>query len=137
MVNSNSNQPDNHNIKDYTDFSEGVKYYLKIKKMKQSDLIRQSDLSRATINRICRNSNDNGHKYFPAIRDFLAISIGLELNNDEADKLFRVAFPEFLLLKEILNEHMTIVKANILLYENGLPLLEKRKRRKSKKNNKK
>ena len=134
MINNKSNQPDN-NIENYNNFSDGVKYYLKIKEMKQSDLIKESGLPRATINRICRNTNDKGRAYFPTIQVFMAISIGLGLNVDEADKLFYVAFPEILLLREILNYHMTIIRANILLYENGRPLLKKRKRRKPKKNN--
>ena len=66
------------------------------------------------------------------IPKFMAISIGLKLKNEEKDKLFRVTFPELLLLNEMLNDHMNIIRANISLYDNGLPLLKKKKKRKKK-----
>ena len=73
MIDNTSKQLDN-NIENYTNFSEGVKYYLKTKNMTQAELIRESELPRATINRICRNSNDNGRKCPMTIPKFMAIS---------------------------------------------------------------
>ena len=117
-----SNQPQNQN-KNYKDFSTIVNEYLKVKRITQSDLIKLTLLSKTTISRVCRNSNDKGATYIPTFSVVMAISIGLKLTRAETEQLFFAAFPEMELLGYFLDKKMDIDQANEILYDNGLPLL--------------
>ena len=123
MINNLSNQSQITNEKNYKDFSTIVNEHLKIKGMKQTDLMKSSYLSKTTISRICRNSNDKGAAYLPTLSVVMAISIGLNLTRAEADKLFYAAFPEMEFWGEFLDKRMDIDQANEILYDNGLSLL--------------
>ncbi|MCI9414530.1 MAG: helix-turn-helix transcriptional regulator [Clostridiales bacterium] len=104
-------------------FSDSVKRYLKMKGMTQSDLAKKSLLTKTTISRICRNSNDKGSSYIPTQRTVISVSLGLGLTLDEAKELSYDAFPERMLYVCFLEKSMTVLQANEILYEKGLPLL--------------
>jgi len=124
LINKKSKQPDNTELYIWKNFSDGVRKLLKIKNMKQNDLIKQSCLTRTTVNRICRNSNDNGYKYKPPKHTvFMAICIGLKLNPDEAKKLYYAAYPEMAYLENFINNRISIAEANEILYDNELSIL--------------
>lgn len=89
--------------------------------MTQAQLERASCLSRITINRIYRNSNDKGSTYQPSLPVACAVSIGLALNRTEAKDLLYSAFPELELLGEFLDNKLSIDAVNDILYENDLP----------------
>ena len=104
-------------------FSEFVNETMATKAMRQSDLIASSLLSRTTISRICRNSNDKGSSYVPTLSVVMAISVGLRLNREEATELFFCAFPEMEILGCSLDKQLNICQINEILYDNGLTLL--------------
>ena len=123
MVNNLPNQPESINYNQFTTFSEGVKYYLKLKNMTQAGLSRASLLSKTIISRICRDSNDKGSTYVPTSSVVIAVSIGLGLNIPEAEELLYAAFPERAYWPIFLENGTTTDEATEILYENGLPLL--------------
>ena len=104
-------------------FSAAIKYYMRMKKISRRELQQESNLSRTTIGRMCRNSNDKGSTYRPPIQVIWAVSVGLKLTHAEMDELFRLAYPESEFMGEILDNHLTMVRADILLAENNCPLL--------------
>ena len=123
MVNGLPKQPDHINHSTFTTFSKGVNHYLKIKGMTQADLMRASLLSKTKISRICRDLNDKGSYYTPTWDDVMAISIGLGLTREEAEKLFFAAFPEMEHLGEFLDKRLNIQQVNQILYDSGLRVL--------------
>jgi len=123
LVNNLPKQPESINHNQFTTFSEGVKYYLKVKNMTQAELSRASLLSKTIISRICRDSNDKGSTYLPMSSVVVTVSIGLGLNISEAEDLRHAAFPERAYWPIFLENGLTIDEANEILYENGLPLL--------------
>ena len=123
MVNSLPKQPESINHNQFTTFSEGVKYYLKVKNMTQAELSRASLLSKTIISRICRDSNDKGSYYTPALDCFMAVSIGLKLTPAEAKELFIATFPELALFDGFLDQRLTIDQVNERLYDKGLRIL--------------
>ena len=123
MINSKSNQPDNNNINLTKSFSDIVKEFMDIKGITQSDLVKESCLSKTTISRILRDSNDKGKGYLPTVQIVMAIFFGLKLKPDEAEKLFYYAFPSMSFMGEFLRKGLSIIEANEILYDNGLPVL--------------
>ncbi len=116
--------PQNNNYnKEVNSFSDSVKKYLKIKKMTQADLIRKSMLTRTTVSRICRNSNDKGSTYQPTDRIVMSVCVALGLDSKETKELFSLAFPYLKCWDKIIAEKMNIDQANSFLYDEGLPLL--------------
>ena len=129
MVTGLPKQPDNNKICVWESFSDGVRKLLKNKKMKQSDLVGQSNLTRSTVNRICRNSNDNDYEYEqPNTKVFIVVCVGLRLTPAEKDKLYAVAYPEMALLDEILEKRMDIVSTEDFLNDHGCSIWEKQKK---------
>lgn len=96
---------------------------MKIKEKKQSDLVNESYLSKTTVSRICRNSNDKGGTYLPTLPVVMAVCIGLKLTWVQAEELIFAAFPEMELWRSFLDNHLTIDQANEILDYYGLPLL--------------
>lgn len=91
--------------------------------MSQAELIRKSQLTRTTVSRICRNSNDKGSCYQPTERVVMSICVALGLDKAETIEMFYAAFPYFPFWNEIIEKKMNIFEANELLDEQGLPLL--------------
>ena len=96
---------------------------MKEKEMTQSELVTASGLSKTTISRIVRNRNDKGSSYQPTPPVIMAIAIGLKLTSQEYEELTYAAYPELSYMKEFLDKRFTIHDANIILEENGFPLL--------------
>lgn len=92
------------------------------KHMTQADLIEASLLSRTTINRICRNSNDKESTYQASLPVVQALSIGLKLTRAETLEMLYTAFPEMELWGAFLDQHICIDEVNLRLDEAGLPL---------------
>ena len=88
-----------------------------------AELAAKSNLTKVTISRVCRDSNDKGASYHPTFKTVIAVSVAFGLDSAATKKLLDVVFPELPLLKQILDQHMNIVQANELLYDNGCPLL--------------
>lgn len=88
-----------------------------------AELALQSNLSKVTISRICRNSNDKGASYRPTPSVVIAICVAFSLDSAATKKLFDTVFPEQPLWRLILDQHMNIVQANEFLYDNNCPLL--------------
>lgn len=118
-----TNTPCRKNDNKVITFSDAVNRYLKTKRVTQADLIRKSQLTRTTVSRICRNSNDKGSSYQPTDRVVMSICVALELNHTETAEMFALAFPYFPYWHEIIEKRMDIFQANALLDEQGLPLL--------------
>ena len=104
-------------------FSDCIKYYMKNKKLNQKELITRSRLSRTTISRIVRNSNDKGDTYTPTLYVVAAISFGLKLTCAELKELYYYAYPEMKIWEQCLAEGKDIYDTNAILYEKGLHLL--------------
>ena len=97
---------------------------MKEKAMSQTKLAFRSGLSKTTISRIVRNSNDKGGSYTPTEPIIMALSIALGLTSAESKKqLFYAAFPERALWDDFLDRHLNLYQANEILYDNGLPTL--------------
>ena len=121
-----SNSQPNLQIKDFISFSEIVTKHMKSMGMSQQDLIAASGLSRTTISRICRNSDDKGSTYHvDDIRVVMAIAVGLKLTSAQFDELIFIAFPELHIVKWALDHSLDIHDVNIELYEQGLSPLGK------------
>lgn len=91
--------------------------------MTEADLMRVASLSKTTASRICRNSNDKGSTYEPTLRVVMAVSIGLQLTREEALDLLFCAFPQLELWGDFLDQRVGITQADMVLFEQGLPLL--------------
>lgn len=105
-------------------FSDIVNEYMKCKEYTQADLMRESNLPKTTISRICRNSNDKGSTYQPTPNTVAAICIGLRpLKGEEIKALIYAAFPEFSIWKEAIEKNYDIDDTNHILYENGFSTL--------------
>ena len=112
-------------------FSDAVNKHLAKKGMTQADLMARGNLSKTTVGRICRNTNDKckdkdtGKKtpYTPTRRMAMTVCVALGLNKDEKDELMRIAFPEEEVRDEIIEKRMNIIEANIYLKERKLPAL--------------
>jgi hypothetical protein len=96
---------------------------MRIKKLKQKDLVDSSYLSIITIKRICRDWNDKGGFYKPSRSVVAAISIGLKLTPAEAEELKYIAFPEEKIWEEGIRRRLPIYEVNDLLYNEDLPPL--------------
>lgn len=103
-----------------------VKRYMNEKEMSQQDLINASGLSRTTISRVCRNSDDKGSTYrVDDIRVVMALAVGLKLTSAQLYELMVIAFPELHIVKWALDHSLDIHDVNIRLYEQGLSPLGK------------
>ena len=118
-----TNTPCRKNDNKVITFSDAVNRYLKTKRITQADLIRKSQLTRTTVSRICRNSNDKGSTYQPTDRIVMSVCVALGLDSKETKELFSLAFPYLKCWDKIIAEKMNIDQANSFLYDEGLPLL--------------
>ena len=117
------NQPLHINLES---FSDAVTRLMNKKGMTQAELAKRSGLSKLTVSRICRNSNDKGGFYTATETVIMALSIGFQLSSEESKKeLLHAAFPERAFWNDFLDNHFDIHKTNEILYDNGLPLLGK------------
>ena len=91
--------------------------------MKAVDLADMSNLSKTTISRILRDSNDKGQTYRPTESIVTAIAIALKVGRGGWERLMDAAFPERLICFEVLDCGGSVYEANARLDEAGLPLL--------------
>ena len=116
-----SNKPNKNNDKRFYNLSDCVNYHMKIKNTKQSDLVNLSGLTKTTISRICRNSNDKGSAYSTKnISIIMALSIALQLTVAERNEMYIAAFPETEYWDKFLNEELNLIECNNILDDNGL-----------------
>lgn len=103
---------------------------MKEKKITQAELVTKSGLSRTTISRIFRDSNDKGSSYQAESLDVVnAVCIGLGIFDAGVKRaIFYAAFPQFSAWEHIDEMKMNIIDANIYLYDQGLPLLEPKRK---------
>ena len=73
-------------------------------------------LTRTTVSRICRNSNDKGSSYQPTDRIVMSVCVALGLDSKETKELFNLAFPYLEYWNKIITEKMNIDQANSFLY---------------------
>lgn len=111
--------PDNQ----YKSFSELVKGLMQDKKMTAADLSRASGLSKTTISRVLRDTNDKGQTYRPTDGIVAAIGLALGQGLDGWEKLLFAAFPERMIWRDAYLHKLSVADTNDLLYEEGLPLL--------------
>ncbi len=100
-------------------FSDAVNMYLYKKQMTQKNLVEKGNLTRTTVARICRNTNDKGDVYKPTHRTVMTICVALGLDKSEKDELFKIAFPEEQYWEEIIEKKMDLSAANDFLIEKG------------------
>lgn len=125
-----TNTPCRKNDNKVITFSDAVNRYLKTKRITQADLIRKSQLTRTTVSRICRNSNDEGSSYQPTDRVVMSICVALELNHTETAEMFALAFPYFPYWHEIIEKRMDIFRQMRSLMNRACPCLEVRPKNK-------
>lgn len=104
-------------------FSDTVKRYLQERNVTEADLMRVASLSKTTASRIYRNSNDKGSTYEPTLRVVMAVSIGLQLTRKETKALLFCAFPQLELWGEFMDQRVGVTQADMVLFEQSLPLL--------------
>jgi transcriptional regulator with XRE-family HTH domain len=103
-------------------FSDWVRDKASEKKLTQAELIISSGLSRTTINRIFRNSNDKGSAYEVTMPVVKLLSVVLALNREEATEMLFSAFPDMELWGHFLDKKLGIAEIDIILDENGFDL---------------
>ena len=86
-------------------------------------MAKESNLSKTTVSRILRNSNDKGNTYRPTTNIVMAVCLTFKLDMTECEKLMQAAFPEVVLWREGIEKHLSVHDVNEKLYEQGLPLL--------------
>ncbi len=91
--------------------------------MKASELAIMSGISKATISRALRNTDDKGATYRPTEQMVVAISIAFKLEAEGYDALRRVALPEVVTWYEALDDRKTVMDTNMLLDSRKQPLL--------------
>lgn len=104
-------------------FSSLVRALLRGKGWTAATLARESNLSKTTVSRILRNSNDKGNTYRPTTNIVMAVCLTFKLDMTECEKLMQAAFPEVVLWREGIEKHLSVHDVNEKLYEQGLPLL--------------
>lgn len=57
------------------------------------------------------------------MEDIITLAIAFNLNQEETQELINIAFPAFKFYKTIIEEKMSLVDANELLYDQGLDLI--------------
>lgn len=86
-------------------------------------LARQSNLSKTTISRIIRNSNDKGSSYLPTPSVVAALALAFGMDRNGWELLMNAAFPERVIWLSSLDSHANVMETNERLYDAGLPLL--------------
>ena len=126
-----SDKPCSNRKKAKITFSDAVNKYLAEKGMTQADLMARGNLSKTTVGRICRNTNDKNKDkdknkktpYTPTHRMVMTVCVALGLSKAEKDEMMRIAFPEEEVWDEIIEKRMNLIDANIYLKERKLPTL--------------
>ena len=104
----------------HNNFSKEVKKKAKSNGLTQARLTEKSQLSKTTIGRIYRNTNDKGGTYTPTLQVVFAVGMALQLSRDEAMELLYTAFPEMALWLQFLDDGLDFFEANEILYDLGL-----------------
>ena len=104
-------------------FSSIVKGLLQERGWSAAFLAKESRLSKTTVSRILRDSNDKGCTYQPTANIAVAVCLAFKLDKAERDKLLLAAFPQWAIWREGLEQHLSVHEVNCRLYEQGLPLL--------------
>lgn len=104
-------------------FSNLVRGLLQEKGWNAAFLAKESNLSKTTVSRILRDSNDKGRTYQPTANIVTAVCLAFKLDTAGWDKLLLAAFPQMAIWREGFQEHLSVHDVNCRLYEQGLPLL--------------
>ncbi len=96
---------------------------MKKKGLTKKELQDRACLSKAVINRICKDTNGKGSSYRPTDEVVCKVAFGLGMNVEEYEHLKDVAFPERRIWLEGLQKERNIIEVDEILYEQGLPLL--------------
>ncbi len=104
-------------------FSTLVKDLLRERGWSAAFLARESNLSKTTVSRILRDSNDKGSTYQPTANIVTAVCLAFKLDIAGWEKMMMAAFPQMAVWREGFQEHLSVHDVNCRLYEEGLPLL--------------
>jgi len=104
-------------------FSSLVKGLLREKGWNAALLAKESNLSKTTVSRILRDSNDKGSTYQPTVNIVTAVCLAFKLDRAEWEKMILAAFPQMAVWREGFQEHLSVHDVNCRLYEQGLSLL--------------
>lgn len=104
-------------------FSNLVRGLLQEKGWNAAFLAKESNLSKTTVSRILRDSNDKGRTYQPTENIVTAVCLAFKLDTAGWGKLLLAAFPQMAIWREGFQEHLSVHDVNDRLYEQGLPLL--------------
>ncbi len=104
-------------------FSSLVQGLLQEKRWKAALLAEKSNLSKTTVSRILRDSNDKGSTYQPTANIVTAVSLAFELDIAGWEKMMLAAFPQMAIWREGFQEHLSVHDVNDRLYNKGFPLL--------------
>jgi len=114
------NKNNKYGNKRFYTLSDCVKYHMKEKGLKQSDIVNSSGLTKATVSRICRNSNDKGEEYTTKdLALLIPLAIALGLTPEEKEELFVAAVPELEFLDMFLEKKYTLKKCNDSMHDYG------------------
>lgn len=104
-------------------FSSLVNDLLRERGWSAAFLARESNLSKTTVSRILRDSNDKGSTYQPTGNIVVAVCFAFKLDEAGREKMMMAAFPQMAIWREGFQKHLSVHEVNCLLYEQGLPLL--------------
>ena len=104
-------------------FSSLVRGLLQERGWNAAFLAKESNLSKTTVSRILRDSNDRESTYQPTMNIVTAVSLAFKLDIAGWEKMKLAAFPQTAIWREGFQEHLSVHDVNDRLYEQGLPLL--------------
>lgn len=117
--NANNSNENNASI-EFKDFTVLVKQLMEAKNITRAELIEGSCLSKVTVSRILRNTNNKGSGYTPTMNVVSAICFGLKATDAEAEELLLSAFPQWKVGRKYFSKEYGIYDANSILDDNGL-----------------
>ena len=88
-----------------------------------ADLALHSGLSKTTVSRILRDSNDKGGTYLPTDETIMALSIAFKLGRSGWEELLCAAFPERAIWFDGLDKRQDIFDVNDRLVKAKLPVI--------------
>lgn len=109
-------------IKKFHNFGELFIYLTNAKDITQAQLSSVYGLPKSTVSRILKSAEIDKQRDFEP-KTVAAICVALKLSIEDANKVIEFAHPEYRYLHKMLKYKMSLIDANVMLYEKNLPLL--------------
>lgn len=109
-------------VNKFHNFGELFIYLTNAKDITQAQLSSVYGLPKSTVSRIIISAETDKQRGFEP-KTVAMICVALKLSIEDADKIIEFAHPEYRYLHKILKNKMSLIDANVMLYEKNLPIL--------------